>query len=332
VSFNGQSVIEETAYRGFDIDRRGATVLLRPGQNRLSVKVCGADQTPMFALRLADESGDPDPRLRVTTDIQASEAAGKNVAAAKDEDLPAHPRRLRGPLTLVEEISENENANADALELATDYLLLTGGDDETVHQARDLARRAVEKRPSIDRHLLLYNLSEDRNAEAEQIEAAAQLSDGQNVDVLLARAAHRRSGPSPHEAFPIYDEILAIDPDNLTALRGRVELYNAAGLRRTALHALEKAYVRRPHSVLLANMVASQRSTLGMTTLAQEAEDRYSARRFDDNSYLTARMELALARRNKGATLHYLSRLVESDPQSLWVLVRQGPSHVAPAS
>lgn len=329
VNFNGQSIIEESAYRGFDVDRRGATVLLRPGQNRLSVKVCGADQSPMFALRLADENGNPDPHLRVTTDIVASETAGENVLAAKDEVLPPHPSRLRGPLTLVEEISKNDRASAEALELATDYLVLTGGDDETVHQARDLARRAVEKRPSIDRHLLLYELSEDRNAEAAQIEAAAKLSDGKNIDVLLARAAHRRSGPSPHEAFPTYDEVLALDPDNLAALRGRVELYNAAGLSRTALDALEKAYVRRPHSVLLANMVASQRSTLGLATLAQEAEDRYSARRFDDNAYLTARMELALARRNKSAALHYLSRLVDSDPQSLWVYTVSARVHRA---
>src|SRR5690606_11671531 len=133
------------------------------------------------------------------------------------------------------------------------------------------------------------------------------------------RAHHTRTGPSPHRAFPLYDQVLALDPDNLTALRGRVELYNTAGLRQTALQALEAAYERRPHSVLLANMVASQRSGLGMTSLAAETEDRYSYQRFDDNSYLTGRLELALARRDKKAASHYLSRLKEADPQSLWV-------------
>src|SRR5690606_35222136 len=41
VSFNGKSVIEDAAYRGFDVDRQSATVLLRPGPNRLSIKACG---------------------------------------------------------------------------------------------------------------------------------------------------------------------------------------------------------------------------------------------------------------------------------------------------
>jgi hypothetical protein len=35
VQFNGQTAIEEDAYRGFDTARHSATVLLRPGQNRL---------------------------------------------------------------------------------------------------------------------------------------------------------------------------------------------------------------------------------------------------------------------------------------------------------
>lgn len=319
LNFNGQVALEDSSYRGFDFDRRGATVLLRPGQNRLSIKVCGADTSPMFAVRLADESGNPDVSLTVTTDVRASEEAKENVMAAREEKVPAHPRNLAGPLDLIDRLSDQTRASAEDLEDASRYLLLTGGDDETIHQARDLARRAVDTSPTVERHLLLATFAEDRNAEDDSIAAAEKLVSGENIDVLLARAHHRRTGPSPYQAFPIYDRVLSLDPNNLVALQGRVELYNAAGLRRTALAVLEEAYVRRPHSVLLANMVASQRSALGMTTVAQEAEDRYSAQRFDDNSYLTGRMELALARRDKTSTLHYLSRLEKSDPQSLWV-------------
>src|SRR5690606_32061643 len=66
VTFNGQVALEDESYRGFDVDRRATTVLLRPGQNHLSIKVCGAEQSPMFALRVADESGSPDPKLVVS--------------------------------------------------------------------------------------------------------------------------------------------------------------------------------------------------------------------------------------------------------------------------
>ncbi len=319
VHFNGQVALEDDSYRGFDFDRRSTTVLLRPGQNRLSVKVCGADSTPMFALRIADENGRADDSIVVTSDVRASELAKENVAAASADKLPSHPAKLAGPLDLIDRLVDSKRAGAADLEAASRYLLLTGGDDKTVHQARDLATQAVEKAPNIERHLLVATFAEDRNAEAESIQAAEKLAKTDDINVLLAKAQHRRTGPSPYQAFPIYDQVLSLDPNNLVALQGRVELYNAAGLRRTALAALEKAYVRRPHSVLLANMVASQRSALGMTSFAREAEDRYSAQRFDDNSYLTGRLELALARRDKASTLHYLSRLEKSDPQSLWV-------------
>ncbi len=319
LTFNGKTVLEDSSYRGFDTDRQGATVSLLPGQNRLSIKVCGADSTPMFSLRVADQNGNPDPTLVVTTRMQASEEARENVIAAQEQPLLPHPSRLGGPLSLVEKIAANKNASANDLEKAARYLVLTNGDDSITHEARDLARRAVEKKPNVERHLLLASLAEDRNAAGESIDAAAALAQDTRIDVLLAQARHRSTGPSPHASFTLFDQVLALDPDNLTALRGRVELYNTAGLKRTALATLEKALVRRPHSVLLINMVASQRSTLGLSDLARQAEDKYSSLRFDDSSYLSSRMELALTRRNKPDALHFLSRLQETDPQSLWV-------------
>src|SRR5690606_802571 len=117
------------------------------------------------------------------------------------------------------------------------------------------------------------------------LKEAEKIADKDDIELMLAQAWHKKTGPNPQESFPIYDKVLALDPDNLTALQGRVELYNRAGLKRTALAALERAYIRRPHSVLLANMVASQRGALGLSTVASEAEDRYAAVRFDDNSF-----------------------------------------------
>jgi len=319
VDFNGKTVLSDEAYRGFDTGRNAATVKLWPGQNRLSIKVCGAESTPMFALRIADEHGHADRSLVTTTNLQASEAAIENVLKAKDEPALQHPRQLLSPLSLVEKVSDDKRATAEDLESAARYLVLTNGDNTSVHQARDLALRAVEKQPSKERFLLVASLAEDRNAVSQALISARKHAPEDDLELLLAEAAHRRSGPSPQEAFPIYDRVLSLDPDNLAALRGRVELYNAAGLRRTALAALEAAYIRRPDSVYLTNMVASQRSSLGLSVLSREAEDQYASARLDDNSYLSGRMELALARRNRPDTLHFLSRLQAADPQSLWV-------------
>jgi len=219
---------------------------------------------------------------------------------------------------VVKQIESQTAASAADLELAARYLVETEGDDATTHQARNLATRAAQKGKSVDAQLLLVDLAEDRNAAETALKLAESLAAPDDVEVLLARAAQLGSGPSPLDAFPVYDRVLAIDPDNLTALQGRVELFNRAGLQRTAMETLERAYTRRPHSVLLANMVASQRKALGLSTSAQEAEDQYAALRFDDTTVLTERLELALARRDQASTLHFLERIQKSDPQSLW--------------
>src|SRR5690606_28234398 len=119
-----------------------------------------------------------------------------------------HPRHLDGPLSLVELIAKNPHATAEDLEIAAKYLIITGGDDATAHQARDLAKRAADAKPSVERFLMLAAVAEDRNAAARALEEAEKRARPNDVSVLLARAHHRRSGPSPHEAFPIYDRVL----------------------------------------------------------------------------------------------------------------------------
>src|SRR5581483_2425916 len=98
--------------------------------------------------------------------------------------------------------------------------------------------------------------------------------------VTLARAALTREGLNPRLAFPQYADVLRVDPDNVAAIRGQVELYNESGLRRTALEVLAHATERNPRSVLLLNMYASQLRALGRDTEASEIESRYAAYRF----------------------------------------------------
>jgi cellulose synthase operon protein C len=320
VLFNGQVVLEDKAYRAFDVDRLSATVLLRPGTNRVTVKACGEESPPMFALRLADERGRPDKTLRGSADVESSQRAEENVSQtlAARRPLPRHPSSLQGPIALVDRIQKSKTARAADLELAARYLVLTHGDDTSAHQARDLATRAANLGKDVGRYLLAAELAEDRNGARGFLDQASQLGKEADPRLLLARAEHLRSGPNPREAFELYDQVLALDPDNLDALRGRVDLYNAAGLRRTALDVLERAHERQPHSVLLANMVASQRLALGFSTAATEAEDRYAALRADDTAYHSTRMELALVRRNAADTEHFLERLVSAERDSPW--------------
>ena len=138
--------------------------------------------------------------------------------------------------------------------------------------------------------------------------------------MILAKAALARESLNSREAFPLYTEALRLDPDNVTALRGQVELYDDVGLRRTALAVLDGAVARNPKSVLLLNMYASQLRALGRATDAAEVESRYAALRFDDRTLLARLIDLGVARRNRDATERWIGRLLDVEPDDQWAL------------
>jgi tetratricopeptide (TPR) repeat protein len=321
VYWNGKKVLEDSAYRGHDADRLAASVTLEPGENQLVVKACGDDAAPIISLRLADAKGAPDPTLEAANDLQLSSAAAATVAAVKKKPSPAGGKRLEGPLQAFSRIEKS--GSASDLEGFARYLDLTAGDDSVDHQARDLARRAAEREPTVSRMLLAGDLAEDRNQQAEWVskaETLAKKSAKPQIDVLLARADLAGSGPAWQEANRYYDKALALDPDNVNAVHGRVELYNTAGLRRTALATLERALERNPQSVNLLNMYATELRSLGRATDASEAESRYAALRFDDRTFLGAQIDLALTRRDRSSAERWVDRLLQADPDSQWAL------------
>ena len=320
--WNGRLVLKDAAYRGHDADRLAAQVTLSPGYNNLTVKVCSDDAPPVVSVRLADPKGAPDPALETSNDLAASAEAAK-LAPAKPEKAGAPPpaKGALGPVQAFAALVAGKKPRASDLEAYARYLASTSGDDKNKHEARDLARRAAAAEPTVERLLLAGELAEDRNGRREWIdkaEALAKKSGRPNVDVLLARAELARSGLSWQTASRFFDQVLAIDPDQIDAVTGRVITYNTAGLKRTALATLEGALRRNPSALLLLNMHASQLRALGRATEASEAEARYAALRFDDQSFLSGRIELALARRDKNATERWVDRLLEVDPDSQW--------------
>ncbi|MFW5738881.1 MAG: DUF3857 domain-containing protein, partial [Myxococcota bacterium] len=340
--WNGQEVLSDGLYRHLDADRFATTVQVKPGWNRLTVKVCGDSVAPMLTLRVADPRGAPDPALRISADPAHAAEAAKNavqpetdVAKAQRVTLTAEgdqasiraskappvrqrdPGRVRGAVGEFERMLERGKNNPDVLESYARYLLRTGGDDPAKHLARDYALRAAEQSPTIDRLLLAASLSDDRNQKRTWVEKAAQIAGQEpNIDVLLAQAQLARSGPNWRDAVPFYDRALQLDPDRVEALLGRVDLYNEAGLQRTALGMLEKAVERQPRAVGLLRVYALQLATLGRQSEAEEVGARYSAYRFDDPTKHVDQIELAVARRQDTLAQHWLNRLLAADPDS----------------
>ncbi|UQA62309.1 DUF3857 domain-containing protein [Polyangium aurulentum] len=319
--YDGEKVLSDAAYRDLDVDRLATTVTVRSTWSRITMKVCGDNDAPKFSLRLGDEKGAPDLDIEVRADLEASAEAAQNAAErAKKGVKEAKPARgLEGPVQAFERMIAGPKPMPAALEQYARYLAITGGDPKAEHKARDLARRAAEAEPTIDRLLFAGELAEDRNQRRAWVERASQLAKPkENLDVLLAEAHLARTGANWRDAVPIYERILAQDPDNLGGTLGLVELHVEAGLKRTALQMLEKAAARHPHSVALLSSLAAQLRALGRDTEAEEVEARYAALRFDDADFLSQKVELAVARRDTQGAERWLERFLGVEADSAW--------------
>ena len=319
IFFDGAEVLKDPKYRDLDSERFGVTLTLREGWHRLTVKICGDEDSPMFALRLADPSGAPDPNLESDPDpAHSKEAAAVRFRKGEQAAAPV----VSGPVSAFDKLAAKDDPAS--LEAYARYLVLTQSDDPAENRARDLARRAAEKARTIPRCILAGELAENRNQRAIWIDRAedlvrkggGSLPVQQRIDTLLARAGHARGGANWRDAIPYYDKVLALDPDNVPASLARVELYSEAGLRETALTSLDMTLARRPRSVALLRATAAALRDLDRTTDAEELTARYAQLRFDDTSVVGDRIELALARRDAVTASRWIERLVDTNPDS----------------
>ena len=343
---NGLDVMHDELYRGHDIDRFATNLELNPGYNDITIKICGADSAPVLSLRLADARGNADPRIETSNDPLLSVVARRTAvelekrrkaAAAKPAEAeartslvahPSNPPKLppstaRGPVQLFEALVNTKKPSAESLAGYAEYLQVTKGDDPSQHQARDLAIHAAELEPTVAHCLLAASLAEDRNQRARWLEKAEKLTGGSAADkvrLLLARAAHERSGPHPQHSMRWFKRVLELDSNNIEATVQLAELYGLFGLDETALVMLNTALSHSPHAVRLLSAKAERLRKLGRATEAAEVERQYANLRFDDGAWLGKMVDLSLSREDGKSANWWTSRLLEANPQSQWAL------------
>jgi tetratricopeptide (TPR) repeat protein len=319
VFWNGAEVLRDEKYRDLDSDRFAVSLTLRAGYNRLVAKVCGDERAPMLSVRVADAAGSPDEHLEVDPDPQRSTKQGGAVEAGGKSDAIV-PSTVEGPVQAFERLVKGNAPSM--LEAYALYLGATGSDDPTEHRARELARRAAEMAPTVDRLLLAAEVAESRNQRASWIERAESLvslgraTTREKISVLLARAAYARSGVNWRDAVPYYDRVLSVDPENVLAFLGKVELYEEAGLRETALAQLQRGLARHPRSVAFLRAAVASLRDQGRETEADEMADRYSELRFDDPAFARGHIEVAVARRDSSLAARWIERLLATNPDS----------------
>jgi cellulose synthase operon protein C len=185
VFVNGKEVLADAAYRMHDVDRAGASVNLPPGKSRILLKACGLEQAPSISFRVAKADGSPDPTLRFSADFAqtAETVANAGTLTVLKTDL--------GPIAEFERRVGAKEPKATDLEAYARYLVASSADDPTVHLARDLASRAADLEPTVERLLLAGDLAEDYNQRRQWVTRAETLAaskGGLTAEVLLARA------------------------------------------------------------------------------------------------------------------------------------------------
>lgn len=355
VFHDGELVLSDEAMRELDVDRLATTITLERGENRVTVKVCGDASAPKFSLRLGDAKGAPDLEVEASADPAlsaesrepdakekpkaaregAKEPAAKpapkapsptgKAAGKGDAGAPPAPSTkvfskgsLEGPIQAFERAIGDRGGSAATMEAYARYLVSTSGDPRGEHRARDLAQRAAEAEPTVKRDLLAGELSEDRNQLRTWIDKARALSDKPQVDVLLAEARLARTGIQWRDAVPFYEKVLALEPDNLIGMLGRVDLYAQAGLPRTALATLEDAVDSRPRAVALLRAYALQLRLVGRETEADEIDARWFAFRSDDTSFASRQVDEAVARRDTKGAERWLGRFLANEGDAVF--------------
>lgn len=262
VYVNGAAVLTDDVPRVAPFpDRQGARVRLRPGANRILVKVCVTTEPLAFFARWTAANGAP---LDATYDADPSLATALEVPTT-----PVVAAPLVGTLAALQSRAQNERATADDLEDYARWLSGTGSNPAAEDTAVDFAVRAAERSPSVARWLLAADLRRGRNNRIAAIQAAMELDPSDPLPVL-ALAHERRIGVRPEDALPLIDRVLAANPNDVTARVERALVLDSTGLALAARAELERAANAAPHAAALLELrvTMAERARLGDEALS----------------------------------------------------------------
>jgi transglutaminase-like putative cysteine protease/tetratricopeptide (TPR) repeat protein len=257
VYVNGAAVLTDDVARERPFpDRHGARVRLRPGANRVLVKVCVVTEPLAFFARITGANGAP---IDLAYDSDPTVALALEAPTAPVVVAPSV-----GLLSSLQTRAQSDRATPDEIEDYARWLSGTGADPSAEDTAADLALRAAERGPSVSRWLLAADLRRGRNNRLHAIQQAIDLDPSDPLP-LLALAHERRIGVRPEDALPLIDRVLAANPNDVTARVERALVLDGTGLNLAARAELERAANVAPHAAALLEVRASMAERARLT-------------------------------------------------------------------
>ncbi|MDH5491319.1 MAG: DUF3857 domain-containing protein [Myxococcales bacterium] len=304
--FNGALVLDDPVYRSPDIDRAVALVGARPGWNRVLVKSCVTDMAWGVYLRLGEADGSPAQGLEL-----ASRPRGPLAPA------PAEPPRLgaspQAPLAFFEAAVREHPEDAGALFDLARFLRWTGAEDVTEGRARQLAQRAAELEPNVERLLFAAALAETRAERMRYSEQAKALAP-RDPRVLLYDAGLVALGPDPDRALRLVQQIPDGSVEGVAGRRLEAALLSSLGLPRAAGSRLHAAAAASAGSLRALHLEHQVQSSLGHVQAAHEQLERIVEAQPDDVSARRGLLDDALERGESDRVEAQLQAMLEIAP------------------
>ncbi len=305
--WNGELVLEDEIYRQPDPDRHVASVAAHAGPNRLLIKLCVDSATWGFFLRVGDRTGAPASGVSV-------DASAHDVAEEAPRVRPGRP--LRSDLAALEAAAEGDRARPDALEALARYLAYTGADDPAERHARQLAARAAEDAPTVERLALAAALASERGDTQRFAARARELApDDRDARLLWARVA--AGGPSPEDALPLVTPL--IEGDDRVAMQAgllRADLLAQIDMREAALAQVAALAAQTGDAPGFIEAWATRAEGAEHADLAHQLQDRLVGARYDAMSARRGLVLDALRRNERSEVNAQLDALAQLTPDS----------------
>jgi cellulose synthase operon protein C len=309
VWWNGELVISDAGYRQPDPDRSVAVVGAHEGPNRVLVKVCVDESAWGFYLRMGDAQGGA---LVLGADPDATDRGPAGHAAVR---LPAAPQ---APMAALGEAARAERARAADLENFARFLSYTGADDPAEHLARQLAARAADLQPTVDRLHLAAALADQRGDIMRFVDRAQGLAP-RDPKVQLMRAQVLASGHTSEDALPLLRRMPSQDTTALEAALLEADILADFGLSESALRIVERVAARMPGTERAARALAGAMSRVGHQDGQHELHRSLARLRYDDLGMRRTLLADALRRQDTAEVLEHLGvlRTLASTPAEL---------------